>query len=283
MKSEEKLVDLSSEYFFNTPSKLAERIYLYPTVAGRFTYMPGYHLLRERYDSFLILLVENGVVEAVLEGKETKVYPGQVLLINCYERHEYGSREGAQVLWAHFDGKQALDFFNAVIEEKGNIITTLRENEIRTLLESIFYGLSGKKKETEGEYSVYLHLLMNILMNSESNGQSGESDPFKKVVSYINAHFSEDISLNSLAEMIHLSPYYFVRAFKKKVGMTPHQFLIETRIASAKYYLASSNTGIVEVAQMAGFKDESAFCSSFKKRTGMTPLEYRNGIKQSAR
>ena len=102
MKSEEKLVDLSSEYFFNTPSKLAERIYLYPTVAGRFTYMPGYHLLRERYDSFLILLVESGVVEAVLEGKETKVYPGQVLLINCYERHEYGSREGAQVLACFF-------------------------------------------------------------------------------------------------------------------------------------------------------------------------------------
>ncbi len=281
MRSEESLVDLSSEYFFNTPSRLAERIYLYPTVAGRFTYMPGYHLIRERYDSFLILLVESGVVEAVLDQKEIMVYPGQVLLINCYERHEYGSREGAQVLWTHFDGRLASDFFDAVIEAKGNIITVLRETEIRGLLESIFYGLSGKKKETEGDYSVYLHLLMNVLMTSEST--AGETDPFKKVVSYINEHFCEEISLNALAEMIHLSPYYFVRAFKKKVGMTPHQFLIETRIASAKYYLASTGIGIVEVAQMAGFKDESAFCSSFKKRTGMTPLEYRNGIKQSVR
>ncbi len=283
MKSEERLVDLSSEYFFNTPSKIAEKIYLYPTVAGRFMYMPGYHLVRERYDSFLILLVESGVLEAVLDGREIKVYPGQVLFINCYERHEYGSREGAQVLWAHFDGRLASDFFDAVVEERGNVITSLRETEIKSLLESIIFGLSGKRKETEGEYSVYLHLLMNILMTSEGKDTAGETDPFKKVVTYINEHFSEDISLNSLAEMIHLSPYYFVRAFKKKVGMTPHQFLIETRIASAKYYLASTNTGIVEVAQMAGFKDESAFCSSFKKRTGMTPLEYRNGIKQSVR
>ena len=278
MRSEEELVDLSSEYFFNTPSKTAEKLYLYPTVAGRFTYLPGYHLIRERYDSFLVMLVESGTVNAVVDGRVIRAYPGQVLILNCYERHEYGSEDGAQVLWAHFDGRLAGEFYEELVESKGNLITTSKENEIRSLLEKILAGLSGGKKMTEGDYSVYLHKLLNHLMISEGKGTVGEENPFNDVASYISEHFSEEISLKALAETAHLTPYYFVRAFKKKVGMTPYQFLIETRISSAKYYLASSDDSVATVAEKVGFKDVSAFCSSFKKRTGFSPMEYRNGV-----
>lgn len=278
MRSEEELVDLSSQYFFNTPSITAQKLYLYPTVAGRFTYLPGYHLVRERYDSFVVMLIESGTINALVNGHMITAYPGQVLILDCYERHEYGSSDGAQVLWTHFDGRLARDFYQELIATKGNLITTSKETEIRSLLEKIMNGLSGEDKMTEGDYSLYLHSLLNFLLIAEGKGVAGDDNPFNDVVSYISEHFSEEITLNDLAGMIHLTPYYFVRAFKKKVGMTPYQFLIETRISSAKYYLASSNDTVIEVAQKVGFKDESAFCSSFKKKTGLTPLEYRSGI-----
>jgi AraC-like DNA-binding protein len=75
--------------------------------------------------------------------------------------------------------------------------------------------------------------------------------------------------------MAGLSPYHFNRKYKKETGVTPHQFLLSTRISAAKYNLSNSNMTISEIALSCGFIDESAFCYCFKKREGITPNEYR--------
>ena len=92
-------------YFFHTPTTLAMDLFLYPTVIGRFEYLPGYSLERSRYDSYLIILIESGTMEILLDGKYQLAQKGDVVLLNCYYPHAYRTGTGCKTTWLHFDGK----------------------------------------------------------------------------------------------------------------------------------------------------------------------------------
>ncbi len=97
-------------------------------------------------------------------------------------------------------------------------------------------------------------------------------------ISYINEHFHEPLSLESLARKVNLSPFHFIRIFSKETGVTPHQYLINTRISAAKFLLKSSEASIKDIAFSTGFKSESSFCSTFKNWENTTPSLYRNDL-----
>jgi AraC family transcriptional regulator len=86
----------------------------------------------------------------------------------------------------------------------------------------------------------------------------------------------ENISLSELASEVGLSPYHFARAFKKSVGMAPHQYQIHLRMQLAQSLLASSPLMIGEIAQKVGYNDLSYFTRLFRRRFGVTPRAYRN-------
>ena len=88
-------------------------------------------------------------------------------------------------------------------------------------------------------------------------------------IAYINEHFQEQISLNHLAEMANLSLYHFTRSFAKETGFTPHQYLINARVAAAKFMLKSSEIPVKDIGYSAGFHSESSFCTTFKKWVGV--------------
>jgi len=97
-----------------------------------------------------------------------------------------------------------------------------------------------------------------------------------RVVEYIQAHAGEDIALQELADLAHLSPYHFCRLFKQSTGLTPYQYVLRFRIERAKQLL-SRNLDITSVGLQLGFKDQSHFTAIFRKLTGMTPNRWRRG------
>ena len=78
-----------------------------------------------------------------------------------------------------------------------------------------------------------------------------------------------------IAKNANLSPFYFTRVFTAETGFTPHQYLIATRLNSAKFLLKTPGISIKEIAFASGFNSESSFCSTFRKWENMTPSEYR--------
>lgn len=91
-------------------------------------------------------------------------------------------------------------------------------------------------------------------------------------------HFDEMITLDQLAAMSSLSPYYFSRQFTKAVGETPHQYIISVRIDAAKYLLKNTSLSIKEIGYRCGFSSESSFNTTFRKRCGHSPGQYRHLI-----
>ena len=100
--TEEKISD-SSQYFFHTPTAQAIDLFLYPTVIGRFEYLPGYSLERSRYDSYLLILIESGTMEILLDGKYQLAQKGDIVLLDCYNSHAYRTGTGCKTTWLHFD------------------------------------------------------------------------------------------------------------------------------------------------------------------------------------
>lgn len=97
-----------------------------------------------------------------------------------------------------------------------------------------------------------------------------------KVITYITNHFSEDIGLEDMASVACVTKPYFIRLFKKELGMPPLQYLIKKRIECSQLKLVTEEASIKEVAYSSGFSDHSYFTRIFKKVTGRTPLEYRS-------
>ena len=97
----------------------------------------------------------------------------------------------------------------------------------------------------------------------------------QKSVSYIETHYMEDLTLEELASLVHLSRGQFCRLFQAWTGMTPFCYLNRCRVLNSSQMLAKSSQKISEVASLCGFNSISYFNRTFLKITGMTPSSYR--------
>ncbi len=275
MYNKEKNITSKSEYYLYTASETAKQLFIYPTVIGKFDYLAGYNLVRNHYDSYLLLFIEKGNMEILLENNLLSAHSGDVVLINCYYPHQYRAVSDCSTLWLHFDGAFSGNYFNYIIQQSGNVITPYNFRNMYQQLFQLFTRFKASRIPNEPTMSLTIIGLLQGLMESAA-ASAPASDGIKKATSFIADNFKSKISVNEIASIAGFSPYYFTRIFKKETGLTPHQYLLSTRISAAKYNLSTTQMSISEIAGSCGFDDDSAFCYAFKKFEGMTPGEFRS-------
>lgn len=105
---------------------------------------------------------------------------------------------------------------------------------------------------------------------------AGKKYVAEQVITYIEDHYSEKISLDQIAENMYLSPFYISRIFKGETGNTPIRHLINIRLEKAKGLLENGYQGsIQEVAALVGYDDAYHFSKLFKKKYGISPSQVR--------
>ncbi len=95
----------------------------------------------------------------------------------------------------------------------------------------------------------------------------------KLCLEYLNENYWRKISITELSELTGLSPYYLLRAFKQNVGIPPHLYLQQKKIAEAKT-LITEGIALSTVAADLGYTDQSHFSKQFKQITGITPGDF---------
>lgn len=100
----------------------------------------------------------------------------------------------------------------------------------------------------------------------------------KRLTDYMQDHLAEDILIQELANLVHLSRFHFCRAFRKTTGYTPHQALVNFRIQRARQLLADPATSITDVALAVGYQTSSSFALAFRSAVGETPTLYRKRL-----
>lgn len=97
----------------------------------------------------------------------------------------------------------------------------------------------------------------------------------RRIKEFVDAHISKQIGISELANLVGLSRFYFIRAFKQSVGLSPYQYVLSERISVAKDLLLKRDLSIGAVALLVGFSDASQLNRTFLKLTGITPTVFR--------
>lgn len=128
-----------------------------------------------------------------------------------------------------------------------------------------------------------LSFLNLVLHDSEiPKLQSGENyEIIAKAKRYIEINYTKSINLKDIANDVNLSPIYFHNIFTSACGMSPHDYLINCRIAEAKKQLWDSKIPLNLVAENCGFSCQQYFNKIFKKQTGVAPGKYRKEFQQN--
>ncbi|PWW02904.1 AraC family transcriptional regulator of adaptative response / methylphosphotriester-DNA alkyltransferase methyltransferase [Paenibacillus cellulosilyticus] len=103
------------------------------------------------------------------------------------------------------------------------------------------------------------------------------------VTEYIDTHYHESLTLEALALMSHGTPYHLHRTFRRVKGMTPVDYIQLVRIDNAKQLLVETDRTVAEIGEAVGLANTPYFITLFKKKTGLTPIAYRQQQRQQAK
>ena len=150
------------------------------------------------------------------------------------------------------------------------------------------YNLLDKlASEEQGFYAVmdFMRILYELSLCEEARTLSSssfakmevfsESRRVQKVQRYINEHYKEEIRLNTLADMVGMTPVSFSRFFRLRTGKTLSDYIVEIRLGYAIRLLIDSNRTIAEVCYDCGFNNLSHFNRMFKRKKNCSPKEFR--------
>ncbi|GLP98030.1 helix-turn-helix domain-containing protein [Paraferrimonas sedimenticola] len=101
---------------------------------------------------------------------------------------------------------------------------------------------------------------------------------YKAVLDYVAAHFSHSILVEDLAAQANLSPSHFAVLFKRTMGLSPMQFVLNYRLEQAKQLLTKSDKPLIDIAISCGFSDQAHFSRQFKSEQNETPSNYRKRV-----
>ncbi|NRG47919.1 bifunctional transcriptional activator/DNA repair enzyme AdaA [Bacillus sp. CRN 9] len=108
-----------------------------------------------------------------------------------------------------------------------------------------------------------------------TNERLPDSEWVALITEYIDKNFIEKLTLETLADIAHGSPYHLHRTFKKIKGITPVEYIQQVRVNAAKKYLIQTNKAIADISICVGMPNTPYFITLFKKKTGHTPAQYR--------
>ena len=131
--------------------------------------------------------------------------------------------------------------------------------------------------ETFAEMNAYLQ---NRLSGLFEGGEAQKSTyVVKRTMDYIWENYGDSsLSIKELADHVYLTPTYLSNLFKKSTGLTIGQYLVDVRIRKAKRLMKEPKLKFYQIASMVGYEDSNYFAKIFKKKTNMTPSEYKESL-----
>ena len=247
------------------------------------------------HDCLEIDLVEEGDGNYIIGGRIYPVRTGDIFVINNSERHlaihgEHGLKLSvlifeADPIWKEKYGKDYVkpffsrtERFSHRIGQEARDYQSMREAFLLMQREQ-----AGERMGWEMVMEAGAHTLLSLCFRYYNEKQEiGEKEEhqkkhgyLEKVLSYIDAHFAEPMTLEMLAEKAMVSRTYLCRCFRDTTGQTVFAYIEQTRIQYAAYLLKTTEEPIAEIAMESGFESVSYFNRRFRKQYQMTPGHFR--------
>lgn len=237
---------------------------------------------KHKHDFFHFIYVDSGTGCITIGDKTFDMLPGKLYAVPMNTEHGFFSK-----------GKTPLETFEIKFyagEKEAETIHNLFPyciNVENTPVSSILLALYQESHDTKPlssdiirmQFRLFLtYLLRSCEQVQTDSGHSTEnlSPEIEKVTRYITENLSEDISLETLADIAGFEKNYFLRKFKKQLKCTPIVFIRNKRIEKAKELLRYSDMNITQIALSMGFKSVHYFSKVFYEDTHIRPSEYKS-------
>lgn len=227
-----------------------------------------------------LYIVEKGEIEVDFNGETMQVKGGEMLFIPSLTYHclRLTSTNHAKITYIRFNLKSGAKDFFCDYKRPIKILLPNKNYAVKIMQEVIKNSALEEPNRSLLTSSKIFELVSILISESEPYAQSETKSYINKAVSYIDANFTEQLSLNALAEKFGCSPNHFIRKFKDKTGYTPIKYLSAKKIEVAKKLIENTSLSISDVMEKVGFYDASYFSKLFKKTVGCSPREYRDNL-----
>ncbi len=237
-----------------------------------------------------LFYVVNGQGTFIAEDTEFPVKKNDMVIINPHVRHTEKSLPGAPLDYIVL-GIEGLSFaFEKIAAARSGESaqapsgTVSKYNVSKTNVCTCLNLMLEEVSRQEEDYETVCQNLLEVLLISmlRSGSLSVVPDNSRllnrectQIKNYLDANYSETITLDSLAALTHMNKYYLAHTFTKYVGLSPINYLLQKRIQEGKSLLESTSYSIAQISDLLGFSSQSYFSQAFRKATGMTPMQYR--------
>lgn len=254
------------------------------------------------HDFYEVYYFLSGNVTYNVESRNYRLNPGDILVISPDELHQpvFGPEQQSYeriVLWINASflqqfnvgGTDATRCFDSSRADHSNLI-----RPVGVAQEQLYYLMLQLLQESESDqYAAELWALgclaqILALINRISDLNVRESEPRNsadsvvyRVLGYINEHFSEDLSLDFLANKFFISKYHLSREFGRLVGTSVYHYIIQKRLVMAKQMM-TAGVSSTTVYQHCGFGDYSNFYRAFKAEYQISPKEFMLSLKEES-
>ena len=231
-----------------------------------------------------LFYVVDGKGEFNIQGQRFPVKANDFVIINPQVEHTELSSPDEPLEYIVL-GIRGLSFSNLTpVSEGGHPFSFFN---LRDEQKDILRYLNAMVQEATSQsmsYELVCHNLLEILLikilrhqhfDLEVGKQSKATKDISFIKHYLETYYHESIQLEDLASMTHLSRFYISHSFKKEIGMSPMEYLIDIRIKESKILLRTTNYSISQVADIVGFTTPTYFSKQFRKSTGISPTDYR--------
>lgn len=242
------------------------------------------HVVRkEGYPMPQIFICKSGKGTLKVNEVDYVIEKGTFFYLSPNTPHEYyGTTNKWEVEWIIFSGNQINKILSELNFNSTKVAILSNLDKIEVYYNKIFISLKsddylGKVISSSILYEILVEFF-TLLQKVNEIETIERNNIVNNIKHYIDNHYNETLTLEDLSELVHVTPQYLCKMFKRQLNLRPFQYIAMKRIQQAKILLNDSNMSINEIAYYVGYNDCSYFCAIFKKSEMISPSEFR-GLK----
>lgn len=252
-------------------------------------------ILHSHPDLVELFLVTSGSGRFLIGETFYEIHAGDLLVYDSNVVHDeiFGPNDAMEALCVGIGGLRMPGLReNALLPDSTAPVFPVGEelDSLRTLYELIRYYL---KNSIPGCEAITHYLLLALLCRvvriigaAPVKPRPELSEPATlglRIRDYMDQHYTEPLTLQSIGKALHLSPYYLAHVFKETCGYSPAQYLLRRRIGEAQGLLITTDLPISAISEKVGFETQNYFNMQFSKHVGMPPTKYRQNFVGTSR
>lgn len=249
------------------------------TEYGRtFVGLPCYQLRLKSPIGCLQYVVEgSGVI--ICGDKIFTVHAGDAFLLpEGYDQIYYSNPDNCfERVWINFKGELAERLLEVYKIKEQIVFRQTNALPLLTTLQEVCQENTEPTAYKRETAKAFFSLVQFLAEHKKETAEPAEA--IEQIRLYIDCHITENLKLSQIAKQFYFTEEHVIRVFKKTYSITPHQYVLQSKIRIAMVMLRTTKNSIEEISATLNFSDPRHFSYQFKKHTGIRPLAYRQSFK----